>query len=98
MNNYECSKINVFTPETPIPLQEDVTQTILVTGTTYFAHNEGRLIKSIAETKTWMTLPTGQSVNTLTKMIIEIEGDKKVENKGNAVSFGNDFFMPMSGI
>ncbi|MEQ8169254.1 MAG: hypothetical protein ABRQ38_10185 [Candidatus Eremiobacterota bacterium] len=91
MKNHECSKINVSTPETTIPLQEDVTQTILVTGTTYFDHNEGRLVKSIAETKTWMTLPTGQSVNTLTKMIIEIEGEKKVESKGPAVSL--DFGM-----
>jgi len=97
IKGYNCAKIKVTTPETKIPLQEDVEQTIVVEGTTYFDHTEGRLVKSIAETKTWMSIPSGQSVKTLTKMIIEIEGDKKASAaapKASGMGLGDDFLMP----
>jgi hypothetical protein len=97
IKGYDCAKIKVKTPETKIPLQDDVEQTIIVEGTTYFDHKEGRLVKSIAETKTWMSIPSGQSVKTSTKMTIEIEGDKKASAsvpKSSGLGLGDDFLMP----
>ena len=96
VKGYECARIKVNTPETKIPLQEDVEQTIIVEGTTLFDHKEGRLVSSVAETKTWMNLPAGQSVKTSTKMIIEIEGEKKggKPSTGGSIGLGDDFLMP----
>lgn len=94
VKGYDCAKIKVTTPETSIPLQDDISQTIVVDGTTYFDPTEGRLVKSIAETKTWMSLPTGQSVKTMTRMTIEIEGEKKSSSSLGGMSLGSDFLMP----
>ncbi len=77
IKGYDCVKINVSSPETVIPLQENITQTMTVTGTTYFAYNEGKLIKSIVETDTSMKVPSGHNVNSFTKMIIELDGNNR---------------------
>ncbi len=72
---YDCAEIKVSCPQTNIPIQEGIEQTLTASGTTYFAHREGRLIKSEVETKTTIKAQDG-SVFTSIKVVVELE-DKK---------------------
>lgn len=54
---HECAEIKVSCPETSVELQEGVTQTISATGSTFFAHKEGYLVKSEVETQTVIKAP-----------------------------------------
>jgi|GEM_PF-4431334 len=74
----ECAVIKVITPDTEIPIEENITQIMKVTGSTYFDYKAGTLVKSIADTNTSMTLPTGQTVKTYTRMTINLVGTPKV--------------------
>jgi len=79
---YDCAEIKVACPQTDIPIQEGIEQTLVANGTTHFAHREGRLVKSEVETKTTITAQDG-SVNTSIKVIVELE-----DKKGPAASLG----------
>lgn len=68
---YEVGVINVSCPETQFDLTEDTTQTITATGTTYFSHKAGRLIKSQVSTNTEIKAPTAV-VGTKIKVIVEL--------------------------
>ncbi len=57
VDGYECAEINVSCPETTIPLQEKVEQKISAKGTTYFAWQQGRLVRSEVETTSSITAP-----------------------------------------
>ncbi|MBI2265898.1 MAG: hypothetical protein HYU64_12110 [Armatimonadetes bacterium] len=72
VKGYECAQIQVSSPETKIPIEEQVTQKVSAVGTTYFAHKEGRLVKSDVETKTAMDFPGGY-VKTLTQIFVELQ-------------------------
>ncbi len=80
INNFECSEIKVTCPETKIPIQEGIDQVLSATGTTYFAHKEGRLVKSEVSTTTLITAQDG-SVDTKIKVVVELE-DKKAPSVG----------------
>lgn len=77
---YDCAEIKVACPETKIPIQEGIDQTLTANGITYFGHKEGRLVKSEVETRTTITAQDG-SVYTYIKVIVELE-DKKTEFGG----------------
>jgi hypothetical protein len=57
MKGYDCAKIIVKNPETEIPLSPGIVQKITANGSNYFAHKEGRLVKSEVETRIVMTHP-----------------------------------------
>jgi hypothetical protein len=57
-------------PETTVALQEGVDQKIVANGTTYFAHKQGRLVKSEVNTE---TVVTAGDVKATTKIQIVVE-------------------------
>ena len=59
-------------PETRFDLQESIQQSITATGITYFAHKQGRLIRSQVSTKTEITAP-GTTVGTKIKVVVELQ-------------------------
>lgn len=69
---YEVAVINVNCPETTIELTEDTTQSISATGTTYFSHTSGRLVKSQVSTKTEIKAPSSR-VGTKIKVVVELQ-------------------------
>lgn len=69
---YETGVINVSCPETRFDLQESIQQSITATGITYFAHKQGRLIRSQVSTKTEITAP-GTTVGTKIKVVVELQ-------------------------
>ncbi len=86
IKGYDCAHIVVKNPETEIPLSQGVTQTISARGDTYFAHKEGRLVKSDVETRIVMTLPEGTLHNTI-KISVELVDTPK------SISSGNEFLI-----
>lgn len=80
INGYDCAKITLLIPETTVPVQEGIEQTVKVEGNTFFDYLHGRLIKTYGETKTIMNLPGDQSITTVTKMNMEIK-DTGISNK-----------------
>lgn len=62
---YECAIIQVNSPETEIPLDAGSVQKISAGGTTFFAHKEGRLVKSEVNTKIYMESPQGKLSNNI---------------------------------
>jgi hypothetical protein len=72
VQGYECSEIKVSCPETRIPLGEGIEQVLTANGTTYFAHNDGRLVKSEVNTDTKITAQDG-TVFTEIRVIVELE-------------------------
>lgn len=86
VKGYECAHIIVKNPESEIALSQGVTQKISANGDTYFAHKEGRLIKSDVQTKILMTLPDGQLHNTI-KITVEIVEAPR------GISLGNDYLI-----
>lgn len=73
---YDTAEIKVACKETKIPIQEGIDQTLSAEGTTYFAHKEGRLVKSEVATKTVITAQDG-SVDTKIRVTVELEDTKK---------------------
>lgn len=73
---YSCAEIKVACPETNIPIQEGIDQTLTANGTTHFAHKQGRLVKSEVETKTKITAQDGE-VSTYIKVLVELVEKKK---------------------
>lgn len=65
VKGYDCARIEVKNPETEIALSQGITQKITATGATYFAHKEGRLVKSDVETRIVMTHPQGSLFNSI---------------------------------
>jgi hypothetical protein len=76
VQGYDCAEIKVACPETKIPIQEGIEQTLTANGVTHFANREGRLVKSEVETKTNITAQDG-SVFTSIKVVVELEESKK---------------------
>lgn len=72
VSGFDCSEIKVTCAETNIPIQEGIDQTLSAEGTTFFAHKEGRLIKSEVSTKTVITAQDG-SVDTKIRVTVELE-------------------------
>lgn len=62
---HECAIIQVNSPETGIPLDGGNVQKISASGTTFFAHKEGRLVKSEVNTKIYMEVPQGKLSNVI---------------------------------
>lgn len=87
---YECAEIKVSCPENRVTLQEGVEQVLSATGTTYFSHKEGMLVKSEVETKTDITAPNNAAVKTHIKVRVELV-DKK--SSGSGVSSAQDDFQ-----
>jgi len=54
---YNCAEIKVQCPENAMQLAEGVNQRLSTSGTTYFAHKEGRLVRSQVQTITDITAP-----------------------------------------
>ena len=73
VGGYECAEIRVSCPESSIPLQDKVEQRISATGTTYFAHREGRLVRSEVETDSSINAPD-VSIRNHIKVRVELEG------------------------
>lgn len=69
---YEVAVINVTCPETSFDLTDDTTQVITATGTTYFSHKAGRLVKSHVTTHTEIKAPTAV-VGTKIKVTVELQ-------------------------
>lgn len=70
---FECAEIKVSCPETETELQPGVTQTISATGSTYFAHKDGVLVKSEVETQTLIKVPSEEiEVKTGVKVLVDI--------------------------
>ncbi|MCL4513002.1 MAG: hypothetical protein M1421_03200 [Candidatus Eremiobacteraeota bacterium] len=65
VKGYECARIAVSNPETEIPLSQGISQKVICSGATYFAHKEGRLVKSDVETQIIMSHPEGTLYNTI---------------------------------
>lgn len=82
-DGYECAEIKVSCPENRVTLQEGVEQVLSATGTTYFSHKEGMLIKSEVETKTDITAPNNAAVKTHIKVRVELIETKKVKNEND---------------
>lgn len=80
---YDCAEIKVTCPETNIPIQEGIEQTLTANGTTLFAHKDGRLVKSEVETQTNITAQDG-SVFTSIKVVVEL-----VEKGSSASALGS---------
>jgi hypothetical protein len=75
---HECAEIKVSCPENKINLAEGVEQVLSATGTTYFAHKAGMLVRSEVETKTDITAPDA-SIKTHIKVKVELM-DHKAES------------------
>jgi len=88
---YDCAEIKVACPETKIPIQEGIEQTLTANGTTHFAHKQGRLVKSEVETKTKITAQDGE-VSTYIKVLVELV-DKKKATDSLGVSSGDEGFI-----
>jgi hypothetical protein len=78
MRGYDCSEVKVFCPETSIAIGEGIEQVLTATGNTYFAHKDGRLVKSEVNTNTKITAQDG-SVRTEIRVVVELE-EKKQED------------------
>lgn len=81
VEGHECVEIKVSCPECTIDLGKDeqgkeIKQILSATGTTYFAHKEGMLIKSEVETKTDITA-SNAAVKTHIKVKVELTEHKK---------------------
>lgn len=81
VKGYECAQINVSSPETKIELAEGVSQRISAAGTTYFAHNEGRLVRSEVETKISIKMPEGKVYNSISIFVDILEAPTAVKKK-----------------
>jgi hypothetical protein len=75
VQSFDCAEIKVACPETKIPIQEGIDQVLSAEGTTFFAHKEGRLVKSEVKTKTLITAQDG-SVDTNIRVTVELEDRK----------------------
>jgi hypothetical protein len=82
IKGYDCAHIMVKNPESEITLSQGVTQKISAKGDTYFAHKEGRLIKSDVQTEILMTLPDGKLHNTI-QITVEIVETPRSLSQGN---------------
>ncbi|MFH0801828.1 MAG: hypothetical protein V2A78_05510 [bacterium] len=71
VHGYDCAEIAVKCPETIIPLEGEMKQKLVAGGTTYFAHREGKLIKSEVETRTEVSAEN-TIVLTNTKVKVEL--------------------------
>jgi len=89
LNGYEFAEVSVSCPKTEIDLQDDVKQIISAEGTTYFAYQEGRLIKSQVNTKTNITAE-GMEVNSNISITIELQ---KTESASSVTPFGESGFI-----
>lgn len=78
VKGYDCAKIEVTNPETHVSLGEGLTQKITASGTTYFAHGHGRLVKSEVETKISMELPQGKVKNVIKIHVDLVQAPKEV--------------------
>lgn len=90
LKGYDVAVINVNCPDTQFDLQEEIKQSITATGVTYFAHKQGRLIKSQVSTKTEISAP-GTVVGTKIRVIVELQ-----DASGGASDIGG--MSGMSGI
>lgn len=89
MEGHECAEIKVSCPENKIELAEGVEQVLSATGTTYFAHKKGMLIKSEVETKTDITAPDA-SINTHIRVKVELV-ESKAPSAQLGIGGGDDF-------
>jgi hypothetical protein len=69
VNGYECAEIKVSCPETEVMIQENMKQKISAIGTTYFAPQAGRLIRSEVETSTEITSEGMQLKNSIAVLV-----------------------------
>lgn len=76
VSGYDCARIEVICPESKISLAEGVDQKLVAKGTTFFAHNEGRLVHSEVETNTEIMGPDAE-VKTKIKVMVDLQ-EKKV--------------------
>ncbi|HXE71972.1 MAG TPA: hypothetical protein VNO81_04865 [Candidatus Nitrosotenuis sp.] len=86
---YECAVIKVSCPKTVIPVQEGIEQQITASGATYFAHREGRLIKSNVDTETRISAP-GADVKTQVKVAVELTDAPPPASSGPSPLGGSD--------
>lgn len=91
---YECAIIQVNSPETEIPLDGGNVQKISANGTTFFAHQEGRLVKSEVNTKIFMEAPQGKLSNVI-KILVALTDAPKARTSPSAILGGppDDFII-----
>lgn len=75
VSGYECAVISLESPETKIKLNENIIQTLSAKGATYFAHKEGRLIKSEVITNAIISAPD-LSIKTTSKINLDLKNVK----------------------
>lgn len=73
VKGYDCAHIVVKNPETEISLSQGLSQKISAHGDTFFAHKEGRLVKSDVQTQITMTLPDGSLHNAIKISVLLID-------------------------
>lgn len=86
VGGYEAAVISVECPTTTVEIQPQVNQSIKAKGKTYFAHREGRLVRSNVETLTKITAP-GAEVKTHIKVSVDLV-DSAPPSSGGGPSIG----------
>jgi hypothetical protein len=89
---YDVALIQVECPQTSIEVQPEVNQSIVASGKTFFAHREGRLIKSNVETRTRITAP-GAEVSTHIKVAVDLVNTPAPTGSIPNVGGGDEHFI-----
>lgn len=83
LHGYQCAEIKVNCPESTFNLGEDVTQKLTTSGTTWFAPQEGRMVKSQVRTITQVT--DGKTMaNNDVLLEVKLEELREAKAKGEA--------------
>jgi len=99
VQGYDCAEIRVSCPESTIPLHDKIEQRISATGTTYFAHREGRLVRSEVETESQISA-SETSIKNHIKVRVELQGDTSDgagSSSAASASSGPSFGLPSGG-
>jgi len=83
VDGYDCAEILVKCKDSKVKLDEGVEQTISARGTTYFAHKQGRLVRSQVETVTSITKDDIKVDNKI-KVVVELTKAKSAVGLGPA--------------
>lgn len=92
VGGYDAAVISVECPKTSVEIQPQVTQSITAKGKTYFAHREGRLVKSNVETQTKITAP-GAEVRTHIKVAVDLVDAPPPASGSTPIGGGDEQFI-----
>jgi hypothetical protein len=93
---YECAHVKVISPETRMPMGPGSEQRIAARGDTDFAHREGRLVRSVVETRIMITHPGG-ALQTKIKVTVELVPPGQAETEAHASGAEDEPLSPAVG-